>query len=152
MRRPELTPALDTSPHADHDRPTHPRLIGGSRLRRIRSNPVKRVPTPSRSHRITARLSPEQLDGIADAYASGAPAAAVAAAFGVSESAVKRLVRQHGGEIRLQPLPRNLITKAAALYESGFSVQAVADELKVPKSTLLRTLKKHGVQMRPTRR
>jgi hypothetical protein len=35
MRRPELTPALDTSPHADHDRPAHPRLIGGSRLSQL---------------------------------------------------------------------------------------------------------------------
>jgi transposase-like protein len=117
-------------------------------LKRIRSNPVERVDAPNRSHRISARLSPEELDDIVEAYAAGAPAAAVAAEFGVSESAVKRLVRQRGGEIRLQPLPHDIIDKAAALYKSGMSVQAVADQLRVPKSTLLRTLKKHGVQMR----
>lgn len=132
-------------------RPVHPEKTVEeleALLKRIRTNPVERVPTPSRSHRIDARLEPEQLDAIFDAYAAGDSATAVAAAFGVSESSVKRLVRQRGGEIRLQPLPRNLIAKAAALYESGMSVQAVADELRVPKSTLLRTLKKHGVQMR----
>ncbi|ALJ18593.1 hypothetical protein AOA12_01160 [Microbacterium sp. No. 7] len=32
MRRPELTPAPDTSPPADHPGPGRPRLIGGSRL------------------------------------------------------------------------------------------------------------------------
>ena len=34
MRRPELTPAPDTSPPADHPIRAHPRFIGGSRLSR----------------------------------------------------------------------------------------------------------------------
>ena len=40
MRRPELNPALDTSPRTDHAAPAQLRLIGGSRLRDRPTQPL----------------------------------------------------------------------------------------------------------------
>ena len=51
MRRPELNPALDTSPRTDHAAPAQLRLIGGSRLRPTLSTPRRAARVPFVRHR-----------------------------------------------------------------------------------------------------
>lgn len=114
----------------------------------LRTSNVDRSSAP-RSHRIVDRLEPDVLDAVVARYQAGDGTPVVAKAFGISETAVKRLLRDRGIELRMRPISPTVLAKATELYERRLGVQRIATELKVSKTTLLRAMKKAGVAMRP---
>jgi len=83
------------------------------------------------------------------AYEAGASVPKLQQRFGSSKSAVVSILREHGVEMRRQPMDEAQLARVIELYESGLSIRQVAAQLGLPKTTVQNALAKTDVVMRP---
>jgi AraC-like DNA-binding protein len=105
-----------------------------------------------RPWRVEQRLG---VDGVAEviaAYEAGASVPELQQRFGSSKSALVRILREAGVEMRRQPVGEEDLAAMVKLYESGLSIREVAANLGFPKTTVQNALAKTEVVMRPARR
>ena len=106
--------------------------------------------TPPGIFSVARRLGAEGVARLIVAYESGTPTTQLTRDFGIAKGSVLRLLEQNGVAMRQQPIPAELIPKAAELYNEGLSLTAVSDRLGVNRSTLFHAFRRAGVTMRPT--
>ena len=106
--------------------------------------------SPTRSYRLRDRFSSEDLHAMIELYGAGATARQVAERFGVSESSVKRLLRQNtvtrpARSLRDRFSPEQLQTMID-LYQAGTTARQVAETFEVSERSVKRLLHQHGVR------
>ncbi len=92
--------------------------------------------TPPGIFSVARRLGAEGVARLIAAYEAGTPTTQLTRDFGIAKGSVLRLLEQNGVAMRQQPIPVELIPKAAELYNEGLSLTAVSDRLGVNRSTL----------------
>lgn len=102
-----------------------------------------------RAHKLTKRLSPEQIEEVLQRYASGESAALIATAYGVATSALTRLLRERSVVVRKHGVPEEIARRLAVKYEAGATIAQLEAQHGLSHGAVSRALKKMGVQMRP---
>jgi len=105
---------------------------------------------PTRLYRLRDRFSPGDVHAMIELYGSGATVQQVAERFGVSESSVKRLLRQNtvarpARSLRNRFTPEELQTMID-LYRAGTTARQVAEKFEVSERSVKRLLHQHGVR------
>ena len=105
---------------------------------------------PARIHKVVHRLTPEERSRLANMYAAGSTAQALAAEFGISKASVLNILEADGIPRRRRPLSAAQVERARSLYASGLSLARVGLVMEVDASTVWRAFQRRGVPMRPT--
>ncbi|WP_156495911.1 helix-turn-helix domain-containing protein [Microbacterium sp. T32] len=95
------------------------------------------------------RLSPDLVTEIVEKYRSGATTPSLCAEYSVSKGGLLKLLRDHGVQLRCQPLSDEQIRSAAALYEEGKSLAAIAASFGVSYNGVRQALAREGIERRP---
>jgi len=95
------------------------------------------------------RFGSAAVDELVAAYISGAPTTELMKTYGLSKSAVLKLLRDREVPMRRQPLTSEQIQHATALYESGATLVKVSEQLGSPTESIRRALIEAGVTIRP---
>ena len=98
------------------------------------------------------RLSQEDREEIAAAYAGGESTYALAKRYGINRQTVSGIVEQLGRRTRYRNLCAEQVQDAVQGYESGLSMQNLADRYGVGISTMRAALLGAGVTPRVRRR
>jgi hypothetical protein len=108
-------------------------------------------PTPVRFqfHRLSARLSPDQLEAIVQRYGAGESATSLAGEFGVAPSALLRLFRERSVVVRRYFVTAELEAAMAKDYEAGMTMAKIEAKHGLSHNAVLRALRRAGVEMRP---
>jgi hypothetical protein len=80
----------------------------------------------SQPHKITQRLTPEQIEKLVEAYRAGETAAALSRQWNISRGTVARLVETRGIELHQRGLSDIELATAAELYAAGQSLAVIA--------------------------
>jgi len=122
------------------------------KLRRLaepgdRIEPIKSLPT-YQVHKLSGRLSPDQIDEIVRRYGSGESARLLATETGVAPSALLRLLRGRNVIVRRQVITPKQKDSMAREYESGMTIAELRDKHGLSHGAVLRALHRTGVEMR----
>ncbi|MCA1606047.1 MAG: hypothetical protein LC808_37265 [Actinobacteria bacterium] len=103
-----------------------------------------------RSYRLRDRFSTDDLHTMIESYECGATAHQVAERFGVSESSLKRLLRQNmvtrpARLLRDRFSPEELQTMID-LYKAGATARQVAEKFEISERSIKRLLLQHGIR------
>jgi hypothetical protein len=104
--------------------------------------------TPVNVHNVYRRLGPDIITQLITDYEASQPTTALMATYGLGKGTVLRLLREHGVELRHQPLTGDQIRKAVHLYGLGWSCVRVGEQLGRDQSLIWLTLKRAGVPPR----
>jgi hypothetical protein len=99
-------------------------------------------------HRLSARLSAEQIENVVLRYESGESARSLASDFDVATSALIRLLRERNVVVRRQTITPEQEQMMARDYESGMTVAELKDKHGISHGAVLRALHRLGVEMR----
>ena len=114
----------------------------GTSKNRLSARPVHR-------HKIEQRLPAEVLDRLVLDYRAGDKTPALAKRYGISTTAVKRLLHARGVLLRhYHRLSEEEIAKAAELYHAGWPLAKIGRKLAADDETIRKRLKEVGVLMR----
>ena len=106
------------------------------------------APVEFQIHRLSARLSAEQIDGVIQRYESGESARGLAAEFGIAPSALLRFLRERKVIIRQQVVTPDQEQQMAQEYESGMTMAEIEAEHGLSHGAVLRSLHRSKVEMR----
>lgn len=111
---------------------------------------VRRPPArPTIRHKIEQRLSAEILYRLAMDHQTGDTTPVLAKRYGISTTAVKRLLHQRGVPLRrYHHLTEQEVAQAAQLYRAGWSLAKLGHKLEADDETIQQRLKEAGVVMR----
>lgn len=101
-------------------------------------------------HKVADRFPAGQLSQIAQEYVDGATSTGLCRTYQLSKSAVLKILKDAGVDMRMRPLTGEQIQAGRALYESGLSLSRAASQMGVPQDTLRRALLAAGVPLRPS--
>lgn len=118
------------------------------------SGPRKADPAPAafQVHKLSSRLSSEQLDEIAARYEGGQSARSLASEFEVAPSALIRLLREQNVVMRRRFVTAEMEQEMAQEYEAGMTVAEIEAKHDLSHNAALRALHRAGVEMRSTGR
>jgi hypothetical protein len=115
-------------------------------LQRSREAPSE--PTEFQIHRLSARLSAEQIADAVRRYEAGESARTLANEFGVAPSALLRLLRERNVVVRKQVVTPDQEQLMARDYESGMTVAELKEKHGISHGAVLRALHRSGATMR----
>jgi len=95
------------------------------------------------------RLSRQEAQDLANAYASGSTIKELAARFHINRTTVMSILQRHGTKTRYRLLDDEQIDRVAALYVSGISLSRLSHEFAVSIETVRNALLRAGAQLRP---
>jgi AraC-like DNA-binding protein len=101
-----------------------------------------------RRHKLTQRLGPDVCDQITVGYLRGTKTPALAEQYGVSKTAIKRLLHERGIALPYRGLTGDQIKRACGLYAGGMSLAKVAAELGCSRKAVTTALENAGVTRR----
>lgn len=101
---------------------------------------------------VARRLGDKKVNQLVAAYQSGTHTTELMAEYGISKSAVLRILKQHHIPMRRQPMTTQKVAKASQLYKAGKSLAQVGKELDIPKQSVRNALLQAGVRLRPSTR
>ena len=99
-------------------------------------------------HKLSARLSTDQIDEIVRRYGTGESARLLATELGVAPSALLRLLRERNVVVRRQVITPEQKDLMARNYAAGMTVAELKDKHGVSHGAVLRALHRAGVEMR----
>lgn len=105
-------------------------------------------PVDFQIHRLSARLSAEQIEHVVKRYEAGESARSLAAEFGIAPSALIRLLRERNVVVRRQAITPDQEETMARDYESGMTVAELKEKHGISHGAVLRALHRLGVEMR----
>ena len=105
-------------------------------------------PTEFQIHRLSARLSSEQIQDVVRRYEGGESARALATEYDVATSALIRLLRERNIVVRRQTITPEQAELMAREYEAGRTVAEIKDKHGISHGAVLRALHRSGVEMR----
>jgi hypothetical protein len=100
-------------------------------------------------HRLSSRLSTEQIEDVVRRYEAGESARTLASEFGVAPSALLRLLRERNVVVRRQVITPDQEQLMARDYESGMTMAELEMKHGLSHGAVLRALHRVGVEMRP---
>jgi len=103
-------------------------------------------------HRLSGRLSDQQIDEVVQRYESGESARSLAGRFEVAPSALLRLLRERNVVVRRRVVTHEMEQELARDYESGMTVAAIETKHELSHNAVLRALHRAGVEMRKSGR
>jgi DNA-directed RNA polymerase specialized sigma24 family protein len=105
-------------------------------------------PTELQIHRLSARLSTEQIGEVVKRYEAGKSARALAPEFGISPPALLRLLRERNVIVRQQVVTPDQEPAMAREYEDGMKTAELEAKHGLSHGAVLRALHRSGVEMR----
>jgi AraC-like DNA-binding protein len=114
-----------------------------SRKPHSKVKPMLEHVTPPRNLR--RRLTPQAIEELVARYTAGEQTPALSRAFGISESSVRRLLRDEGVTLRGHKITATDVQKAVRLYERGLTINQVAREVGYSWGTIRRVLLESGI-------
>ena len=105
-------------------------------------------PAEFQIHRLSARLSGEQIDDVVRRYEAGESARTLATEHGVAPSALIRLLRERNVVVRRQVITPNQEEMMARDYEAGMTVAELKEKHSISHGAVLRALHRLEVEMR----
>jgi hypothetical protein len=105
-------------------------------------------PAEFQIHRLSARLSAEQIEDVVRRYEARESARTLAAEFGVAPSALLRLLRERNIVVRRQVITQDQEELMARDYEAGMTVAELKEKHRISHGAVLRALHRLGVEMR----
>ena len=105
-------------------------------------------PSAFQIHRLSARLTAEQIADVVRRYEAGESARALAAEYGVATSALIRLLRERHVVVRRQTITSEQEELMTRDYEAGMTVAEIKDKHGISHGAVLRALHRLGVEMR----
>ncbi|BAD56908.1 hypothetical protein [Nocardia farcinica] len=102
-----------------------------------------------RPRRLDRRLSDTTIASIVQGYRGGASTNRLCEQYGLSKGGLLKILREHGVEMRYQPMTEDEIDWAVELYIEGQSLNTVARQLGKAKGSVRKALMAEGVEMRP---
>ncbi len=99
-------------------------------------------------HRLSSRLTPEQIVDVVRRYEAGESARALAAEFGVASSALIRLLRERRVVVRRQTVTPEQEDLMVRDYKAGMTVAEIKDKHGISHGAVLRSLHRMDVEMR----
>lgn len=110
----------------------------------------KSKPQPAvRRHKLAQRLTSETLAEMVGAYRAGSSTPVLAEQYGVSTTAVKRLLHVRGVPVcQCRRLSESAVLEAAELYGAGWSLVKLGRRFNVDDETVRQRLRQVGVVMR----
>lgn len=99
-------------------------------------------------HRLSARLSTEQIEDIVRRYEAGESARTLAADSGVAPSALLRLLRERNVVVRRQVVTPDQEQTMAQDYAAGMTMAEIEEERGLSHGAVLRALHRTGAEMR----
>ena len=102
----------------------------------------------SQPHKITQRLTPEQIEELVEAYRAGETAAALSRQWKISRGTVARLLETRGVELHQRGLSDVELAAAIGLYAAGQSLVVISKQLDQNPSSIRDALVRAGVEMR----
>lgn len=100
-------------------------------------------------HKLSHRLTPEEMARLAEEYKAGKTTTQLEVQFQLSHGSVVKLLQDQGVTIRSRGLSQVELEQIVECYESGLSIVQVAQKLGRADSTIWRALLKMKVKMRP---
>jgi hypothetical protein len=101
------------------------------------------------AHKVTQRLSPDEIARLVQSYEAGASTTQLEQEFGLGHGTVIRLLQKHGVKTRLKGLSESETAEARQLYESGLPLAEVSKRVGRAQSSVRKALIRAGVTMRP---
>ncbi|MDE1674845.1 helix-turn-helix domain-containing protein [Nocardia gipuzkoensis] len=121
-------------------------------LQKIEAAPARR---PGKTHsstvrprRLYRRLSSNTIAELVDAYRSGTSTTKLCERYGLSKGGLLKILREHGVQMRNQPMTEEEIDWAVWLYTEGQSLNAVARRIGKAKGSVWKALRERGVERR----
>ena len=105
-------------------------------------------PTEFQIHRLSARLSSEQIRDVVRRYEGRESARALAAEYDVATSALIRLLRERNIVVRRQTITPKQAELMAREYEAGKTMAELEKQHGISHRAVLRALHRSGVEMR----
>ena len=105
-------------------------------------------PTEFQIHRLSARLSAEQIENVVRRYEAGESARSLATESGVAPSALLRLLRERNVVVRRQVVTPEQEELMARDYESDVTMAELETKHGLSHGAVLRALHRVGVEMR----
>ena len=99
-------------------------------------------------HRLSSRLSVEQVGEIIRRYEAGESARSLASKLDVAPSALIRLLRERNVVVRRQVVTEEIEQAMAQGYEAGMTMAELEDKHGISHGAVLRALHRAGVEMR----
>jgi hypothetical protein len=115
----------------------------------VAKDPGRKPRKPGTPHRISARLSEEQVRQVCSEYQRGVTTRTIATRYRIGKTTVTKLLREHDVPLRHQGLDAQQVSQAVRLYRAGKSVAQVGAELNFHPSSVNDALRTAGVEMRP---
>ncbi|WP_420898072.1 helix-turn-helix domain-containing protein [Cryobacterium lyxosi] len=113
----------------------------------LRDTPCE--PAEFQLHRLSSRLSAQQIKDIVRRYEAGESARTLASEFGVAPSALLRLLRERNVVVRQQVVTPEQDETMARDYEAGMTMAELEEKHGLSHGAMLRALHRRGVAMRP---
>lgn len=115
-------------------------------LRNVRSTPARR-----RVHKAERRLRPEQINELVAKYVSGSPTSELVVAYGIGNTTARRILHDHGVELRNQGAKNIDLQEATTLYVDGWSLKTLGERYGCDPETVRKALQDTGVSIRRRR-
>jgi len=97
---------------------------------------------------VRRRLGDEVIQQLASEYEAGDTTLVLMERYGLSKTAVLKVLRDNDVVIRRQPLTQEQVSEAIRLYTSGSSLARVASQMSLPSESIRRALDSAGVKRR----
>lgn len=114
--------------------------------------PAKTDSSTVQPRRLDRRLSPDTIAELVDAYRNGSSTGGLCERYQLSKGGLLKILRDHGVEMRYQPMTEEEIDWAVQLYTAGDSINKVARTIGKSKGSVWKALRGRGVEMRPATR
>jgi len=105
-------------------------------------------PAEFQIHRLSSRLSTEQIDDVVQRYEAGESARMLATESGVAPSALLRLLREKNVVVRQQIVTPDQEVAMTQDYEAGMTIAELKEKHGLSHGAVLRALHRVGVEMR----
>ncbi|MGQ4615182.1 helix-turn-helix domain-containing protein [Nocardia sp. R7R-8] len=121
-------------------------------IAKVDAAPTRRNSTAGSSavkpRRLDRRLSAAIIAEVVEGYRSGASTNALCEQYELSKGGLLSILREHGVEMRNQPMTEEEIDWAVKLYTEGQSLNAIARKLGKAKGSVWKALRNRRVEMR----
>ncbi|WP_330231704.1 helix-turn-helix domain-containing protein [Nocardia sp. NBC_00508] len=117
----------------------------------VEHTPPRRPAKPSskvQARRLDRRLAATTIAELVDDYKAGTSSNQLCEQYNLSKGGLLKILRDHGVEMRYQPMTEDEIVWAVRLYGEGQSLNAVARQLGKAKGSVWKALRERGVRLR----
>jgi hypothetical protein len=106
------------------------------------------TPKPYRSHELSKRLGAAKVEELVRRARAGESVRSLARELGVANSALTRMLRDHGVEISRRKVTENEVTAMATEYDAGATMAELEKKYELSHGAVYRALRRAGVQTR----